>query len=75
MREAANNGDSITLEQVLVGQGELATPIRNVHHLAVAAINITAQLSAWPAARVKSQFACHRFELLYHSGQQPEPMR
>jgi IclR family pca regulon transcriptional regulator len=33
----------------------IAAPIRNVHFQVVAAINITAQLSAWPVQKVEQE--------------------
>ncbi|WP_201168063.1 IclR family transcriptional regulator [Pseudomonas sp. S31] len=55
VREAGQQGYALTREQVLMGQVGIAAPIRNVHFQVVAAINITAQLSAWPVERVEQE--------------------
>ncbi|MFJ4432305.1 IclR family transcriptional regulator [Pseudomonas sp. NPDC089395] len=55
VQEAGRNGYALTRDQVLVGQVGIAAPIRNVHFQVVAAINITAQLSAWPEERVEQE--------------------
>lgn len=55
IRQAAEQGYSLTQEQVLVGQVGIAAPIRNVHFQVVAAINITARLSVWPVERVRQE--------------------
>ncbi|WP_025131320.1 IclR family transcriptional regulator [Pseudomonas sp. PH1b] len=50
--QARQQGYALASEQVLIGQIGVAAPIRNLHLQTVAAVNITASLSQWPATRM-----------------------
>ncbi len=59
IRAAAQNGYAITMNQTVMGDISVASPIRNEHGRAIAAINISVPTTRWTPERVEAELAQH----------------